>query len=346
MDKYKITDSELESGVVAAPNILNDTPQENKSVFDRLPRLIAGKVNGFIDAVISKFADYYNKSEIDGKETVLKEAINTKANADEVYKKTETYTKGEVDSKETALSDRINAKANSADVYEKSETYTKAETDEAIAQRVTDIGAGDMAKAVYDTDGDGVVDDAEKLNGQPASYYATKTEVETAQTTANAAQTSADNAKTTADAAATTATSAKTTADNAMPKSGGKFTGAVTLKGDPTANLHPATKQYVDKLKPTLVWSNASPTSNYNNQTLSLNLANCNGVIINIRWNNSSKGIETYVLPKDMFNEEFRMISYCEGGYVERTFKVTTTGIVFSAATSISWWIPYKIYTF
>lgn len=37
-----------------------------------------------------------------------------------------------------------------------------------------------------------------------------------------------------------------TKADNAMPKSGGTFTGAVTLNADPTANLHPATKQYVD----------------------------------------------------------------------------------------------------
>lgn len=33
---------------------------------------------------------------------------------------------------------------------------------------------------------------------------------------------------------------------NAMPKSGGTFTGAVTLAGDPTANLQPTTKQYVD----------------------------------------------------------------------------------------------------
>lgn len=37
-----------------------------------------------------------------------------------------------------------------------------------------------------------------------------------------------------------------TKADNAMPKSGGIFTGAVTLNADPTANLHAATKQYVD----------------------------------------------------------------------------------------------------
>lgn len=129
MDKYKITDSELESGVVAAPNILNDTPQENKSVFDRLPRLIATKVNGFIDAVISKFTDYYNKTEIDGKENVLNESINTKANAD--------------------------------DVYTKAQTYTKEETNVAINEKVNELGAGDMAKAVYDTNGDGVVDKAE-----------------------------------------------------------------------------------------------------------------------------------------------------------------------------------------
>lgn len=37
-----------------------------------------------------------------------------------------------------------------------------------------------------------------------------------------------------------------TKADNAMPKSGGTFTGAVTLNADPTANLGAATKQYVD----------------------------------------------------------------------------------------------------
>lgn len=37
-----------------------------------------------------------------------------------------------------------------------------------------------------------------------------------------------------------------TKADNAMPKSGGTFTGGVTLNADPTAALEAATKQYVD----------------------------------------------------------------------------------------------------
>lgn len=37
-------------------------------------------------------------------------------------------------------------------------------------------------------------------------------------------------------------------ANKALPKSGGTLTGNLTLKGDPTSNLHAATKQYVDNV--------------------------------------------------------------------------------------------------
>lgn len=48
-----------------------------------------------------------------------------------------------------------------------------------------------------------------------------------------------------ADATLTTAAAAaKAVADAALPKAGGILTGALTLAGDPTANLHPATKQW------------------------------------------------------------------------------------------------------
>ena len=161
MENYKITDSELNSGVIAAPDTLVDTPQNNKMVFDRLPKLIATKFNGFVDSVIAKFSGYYTKEEVDGKETALAESIDTKADAESVYTKAETYTKNEVDTKETALGKRIDTKANSADVYVKTETYTKAETDKAIADKMVEAGAGDMTKAVYDTNGNGVVDKAE-----------------------------------------------------------------------------------------------------------------------------------------------------------------------------------------
>lgn len=58
MDKYKITENEKVSGVVAAPTTLTDTAQNNKMVFDRLPKLIADKFNNFVDAVKTKFTEY------------------------------------------------------------------------------------------------------------------------------------------------------------------------------------------------------------------------------------------------------------------------------------------------
>ena len=58
---------------------------------------------------------------------------------------------------------------------------------------------------------------------------ATKSEVEAAQTTANAAQTTAENAQSTANAAQTTAENAQTTANAALPKTGGTMSGNLTI---------------------------------------------------------------------------------------------------------------------
>ena len=57
--------------------------------------------------------------------------------------------------------------------------YTKKETDQAIGNRIVEIGAGDMAKAVYATNGKpGVVDksaDAQQLGGHPPAFYTSRT---------------------------------------------------------------------------------------------------------------------------------------------------------------------------
>lgn len=47
-----------------------------------------------------------------------------------------------------------------------------------ITADLGNLGAGDMMKAAYDADGDGVVDDAEKLGGQLPSYYAKQADVD------------------------------------------------------------------------------------------------------------------------------------------------------------------------
>lgn len=88
------------------------------------------------------------------------------------------------------------------------------------------------------------------------------TKVDNAITLANAAQTTADNAKSTAD-------NAMAAANNSVKKSGDTMTGALTLNGDPTANLHAATKQYVDsKSGMVSLWTNSNLTSAYNGQTI------------------------------------------------------------------------------
>ena len=151
MENYKITDSELESGVVAAPDTLTDTPRNNKLVFDRLPRLIATKFNGFVDSVIANLANYYNKFEIDNKVTALSSEINNKT----------TALSNEINNKTVALNSEISKKANSVDVYVKTEVYTKTETEAVVANSIVAAGAGDMAKGIYDKNNNGIVDNAE-----------------------------------------------------------------------------------------------------------------------------------------------------------------------------------------
>lgn len=53
---------------------------------------------------------------------------------------------------------------------------TKIPTSGAIVDYVTGLGGGDMTKAEYDSNDDGVVDDSDKLGGQLPSYYAKDSE--------------------------------------------------------------------------------------------------------------------------------------------------------------------------
>ncbi len=61
------------------------------------------------------------------------------------------------------------------DVYAKEELLaTKKYVDNTVAQ----AGSGDMFRNVYDTDHTGIVDDAERLGGQPPNYYAKQSDME------------------------------------------------------------------------------------------------------------------------------------------------------------------------
>ena len=163
------------------------------------------------------------------------------------------------------------------------------------------------------------------------------------------AQSAATTAQTTANNANTTANTANTTANNAMPKSGGTFTGVVTLKGDPTANLHPATKQYVDGQK-VLLWTNASPSSSFASQTVSVNLSSYSLVLIEFRMVASEDVRVSSVTEKGTSGRAFTM----HNDRKTRTYAVTTSGIAFNdgysgglnATCSVdnSAMTPYRIY--
>ena len=80
MDKYIISAEEISANnVKSAADLLKGDPAQNKSVFDRLPELIAEKLNGFITAVKAKFAEYYTKAET---EAVIDERMQQAGGAD------------------------------------------------------------------------------------------------------------------------------------------------------------------------------------------------------------------------------------------------------------------------
>lgn len=133
LEQHKITQEEItQKGVVSAPDKLTGTARENKTIFDKLISFTGlSKLNPLIDELISMFG-------------TVNATLVQKAD------KATTYTKVETD---TAL----NLKAD------KATTYTKIETDTQINDKIIAIGAGDMAKAVYDTNNNGAVDAADKL---------------------------------------------------------------------------------------------------------------------------------------------------------------------------------------
>ena len=107
------------------------------------------KIDSKVDKVTGKALsanDYTNadKAIVDG----VTAALEQKANKTEVLTKTNT----------TAFTPTAN--------------YQPA-TKKYVDDNISAAGGGDMMKSVYDMDGDGVVDNAEKLGGQPPSYYVT-----------------------------------------------------------------------------------------------------------------------------------------------------------------------------
>lgn len=154
----KILNSDLTGkGVVGLPDVPGLSSGDMQEKFDELANYAISRINQLIDELTAATAAS-NIGYADGSVQVIIDRLLGYA------------------------SDLTNNKADSNDVIKKDNVaeYTPTgaynpATKKYVDDKVVEIGAGDMAKAIYDSDGDGVVDkakDSDMLGGQPMSYFA------------------------------------------------------------------------------------------------------------------------------------------------------------------------------
>lgn len=142
MSVEKINTAELETEKrfhVNQADVPGKSAQEMKEFMDYIPRqVIIPKVNELVDAAnaAAPAADVYTKTETE-------EKLSNKANAADVYDKSQVYTKSEVldrtQDKATIsyVNTELGKKANASDVYAKSDTYQKTETDTLLSSKLS-----------------------------------------------------------------------------------------------------------------------------------------------------------------------------------------------------------------
>lgn len=201
--------------------------------------------------------------------------------------------------------------------------YSKAQVEERINNKVVEISSADMVKAVYDKNADGVVDKADeaqnslKLGGKPAQDYAI--------------------------------------ANDAVKKSGDVMTGALTLNGNPTQDMHAATKQYADsKTEINMLWENTSPDSSFAPQTINIDTRDYRFIMIS--WKAVAYKFSTmiydmsYVKDREVF--EVESLYYANAfQHCDRSFTISESSIKFgsgrgshSNVTGNGVMVPLRIY--
>ena len=181
----KITDASLvNKGVTGLPDVPGLSTAEMQAKFDELSRdVIIPKLNEIVDGLNGDEVGLSSK--IENPETKEKDVIQNVVNAIYQIVKENSDKRHVHENKETL--DKVTAELynsitalvsmfNGISAVDKTVTAddTKIPTSGAIVNYVTELGAGDMQKAVYDKDNTGIVDDAEKLGGVAPEEYLQK----------------------------------------------------------------------------------------------------------------------------------------------------------------------------
>ncbi|MEG2924791.1 MAG: hypothetical protein RR848_10025, partial [Oscillospiraceae bacterium] len=151
----KITDIQLENrGILGLPDTPQFTSGEMKRKFDELPReVIIPAFNSNVESLLSESAaDEIGAAPPLGITPEPQPDVGKPAKLSAVLKGIVTYVSAFV----TGL------------------CYSKAETNAEINKKMVEIGAGDMAKTIYDTNNSGAVDNAERLGNELPQYFQPK----------------------------------------------------------------------------------------------------------------------------------------------------------------------------
>ena len=178
----KITDTDLvDKGISGLPDVPGLTTAAMQAKFDELSKdVIIPKLNAIVEGLngtevgnSSKVTDPTEQKEktiqntIDAIYAIVAanaEAKHTHSNKTDLDKITSTFL--------DAVSSLIQMLSGISSVATSvTDDDTIIPTAGAIVDYVVKLGAGDMTKAVYDKDNDGVVDDASKLGGEAPSSY-------------------------------------------------------------------------------------------------------------------------------------------------------------------------------
>lgn len=181
----KITENSLvNKGVTGLPDVPGLTTTEMQAKFDELSRdVIIPKLNEIVDGLNGDEVGL--SSQIENPETKEKDVIQNVVNAIYQVVKENSDKRHDHENKETL--DKVTSELyesitelvsmfNGISAVDKTVTAddSKIPTSGAIVNYVTELGAGDMQKAVYDKDNTGIVDDAEKLGGVDPEEYLQK----------------------------------------------------------------------------------------------------------------------------------------------------------------------------
>ena len=96
------------------------------------------------------------------------------------------------------------------------------------------------------------------------------------------------------------------------------------------------------KVEIKLLWENASPSSSFENQTISLDLSNYNAVIVNLNHSNSIPAVQSSIFVP--IGEQGCMWDSYSESQSYRIFAVAWTGVIFSQSTGSGYGIPKQIF--